>query len=88
MSTSFARVFSLAKFETKPPMLPLILLGRGRAAVTGILVLRQRRPPQVANLVALAPVHVRHARLQAVDVRPPCFEREVAEHGRTTGSRA
>ena len=56
------------------------LLGDAGAAVAGILVLRERGPLQVPDLVRLALVAVRHARLQAVDVGPPRFEAEVPEH--------
>jgi len=56
------------------------LLGDAGAAVAWVLVLRQGRTLEVPNLVALALVAVRHARLQAVDVRAGALEAEVAEH--------
>ena len=56
------------------------LLGDARAAVAGILVLRERCPLEVPDLVVLAPIDVRHARLQPVDVGPPRFERQIPEH--------
>jgi hypothetical protein len=59
---------------------PAHLLGDAGAAVARILVLRQRRPLEVANLVRLAAVDVCHARLQAVDVGPAGLDRQVAEH--------
>ena len=56
------------------------LLRRAPAAVARVLVLRQRGSLQVADLVLLASVGVRHARLQPVDVRSLGLEREVPEH--------
>ena len=56
------------------------LLGDARAAVAGILVLRERCPLEVPDLVVLALIGVRHARLQPVDVGPRRFERQIPEH--------